>query len=209
MIMSLKSLSIISAAFSLLCSLATVSAQNIPSEEAGLVNTVEEFFTTWLVKRDAKSATKYISSTPVIGKCAAPDELDNQDQLPRKVIVDVFQRLFTSSLSAVPQKQQLSDLIKAPGYISSKDRNVVIIDHATNPYFEIFRLNVKAKGEDIRYICKFDERKSFREAVTRLDIYYVVTEVKTTKSENDVELEFLWVKEGNSWRILTIAAPEY
>src|SRR5262245_38088434 len=77
------------------------------------------------------------------------------------------------------------------------------------PYFEIFRLNVKAKGEDIRYICKFDERKSFREAVTRLDVYYVVTEVKTTKSEIDVELEFLWVKEGNSWRILTIAAPEY
>ncbi len=207
--MYLKSLGIIGTMFLLLCSPITGISHRDSSDEKGLASTVKEFFTTWLVNRDVKEATKYISDAPILGKCAAPDGLDKQDQVPRKVIVDVFQQLFTSGLRAVPQKRQLSDLVKAPGYISSKDRNIVVIDHPMKPYFEVFRLNAKANGEDIRYICKFDERRFFREAVSRPDVYYIVTKVKAVNSENDVELEFLWIKEGNSWRILTIAAPEY
>lgn len=208
--MSLKFLSVVITIFSLLCFPVIGNSGQISSdEEKKLASTVKDFFTTWLVNRDAKAATKYISDAPIIGACAAPEGMGRSDQIPRKAIVDVFHQLFMSGLSAISPKSHLSDLIKAPGYISSKDQNVIIIDHLTKPYFEIFRLNVKAKGDDVRYVCKFDERISFRKAVSRPDVYYVVTKVKATKSGDDVELELLWVKERGSWRILTIAAPEY
>ncbi len=209
MVMFLQLLGIISITLAILCIPNVAASHQVPSDEERLVSTVQEFFTSWFVNRDIKKAMKYISTTPIIGKCAAPDDLEKREPISQRAIMGAFQQLFTNGLGAVARKSRLSDLLESPGYISPNDRNVTTVNHPAKQYFEIFRLNVKRVEDEVRYICKFDERQSFREAVSRPNVYYVVTRVKVDDPKDNVELVLLWVKEGRAWRILTIAAPEY
>lgn len=177
------------------------------SDTEELAATVKAFFTVWLLERNVPGALKYVSAHPILGNCATPEFLDRKGNLSQKDIVNVFQQAFSSALTNLPKQKQITDVIESAGYIPSNDLHTLVVDHSMKSLFELFSLKVN-KGEDVRYICKFDERKAFRERVSRPDIYYVVTKIKGDNPQNYAVLEFLWIKEGNAWRILTLAEAE-
>ncbi len=196
----------------LLCiSLSAVSAPDLEKAttiEEDLALTVNKFFSDWLVQRNVKAASDYIASTPILGTCMMPEADKEKPIITRDAVIVILNQVFVSALEAVTKRQRLSEAIVSPEMVSAKDGNIVLIDHSMKMLFQLFRLKIGNKAENIRYICKFDERKSFRERVARPDVYYVISEVKVERKSHGVKLETLWVKEKKNWRLLTMAVAE-
>jgi hypothetical protein len=100
--------------------------------EDKLAATVKDFLTIWLVERDAKGVMKYISTSPILSKCAAPDELDENYPLSREEIVPVFQKAFANVLNNIPSVHQLSNIVGNPHYIPANDRKVTFVEHSND-----------------------------------------------------------------------------
>lgn len=111
-------------------------------------------------------------------------------------------------LRRTPEAQNLSELVDSSGGISSEDRNVIFVKHQLESYFQIFRLKSDKNPNDIAYICKSDERKSFREKVFGPNVYYVIAKVKGKEACEPINFELLWIKERGGWRILTMSVLE-
>jgi hypothetical protein len=178
------------------------------SDEEQLASAVNDFLTIWLLRRDAEQAVNYISAKPVLGRCMTPDYLTSKEQLSRDDILGVFRKVFTRTLEKVPEAKALSELVDSSGAISSEDSNVIFARHSREQYFQIFKLRSVNDPSGIAYICKFDERSSFRKEVARPDVYYVIASVKGKDSCPAINFELLWVKESPGWRILTVAVLE-
>lgn len=192
---------------SLLISGDAKSAQRSLNEEELTVE-ARDFFTTWLLHRNAEEAVKYISANPILGSCMTPDYLDKKERLSRDDILKVFRAVLTKTLERTPEAKSLSELVDSSEGIPPEDDNVIFVSHSLEQYFQIFRLKPVKDPSSIAYICKFDERKSFREAVARRNVYYLVARVKGKESCPDLNFELLWVKERGAWRILTISLLE-
>lgn len=184
-------------------------AKSVPVSDAeALAETADEFFRTWLLRRDVKEAMRYISANPILGTCMTPDYLDEKKVLSRADVLGVFRKAFTHTLKKIPKAKTLSDLIDSSGGIPSEDSNVVFARHRMEQNFQIFTIKPVEDPTRILYICKFDERKSFRETVARPNVYYLVATVKTTAQYDSLDLEILWIKHRGRWRILTISTLE-
>ena len=137
-----------------------------------------------------------------------PDYLSKKESLSRDDVLNVFRKVFVTTLERTPEAQNLSGLVDSSGGIPSGDGNVIFVRHAMEQHFQIFKLRHVKDPSDIAYICKFDERKSFREQVARPNVYYLVAKVKGKDASPAVNFELLWVKEGAGWRILTVSVLE-
>lgn len=176
--------------------------------EKAVASTVYRFFTDWLVQRNTQAATGYIAASPILGTCMMPEADRKKPMIARDKVVDLLNQVFANALEAIPKQQQLSEIIMSPEMVSANDGNIVLIDHSMKALFQLFRLKDGKKTENIRYICKFDERKSFRVKVARANTYYVITEIKVEGKQRGVKLETIWVKEKKNWRLLTMAVAE-
>ena len=185
---------------------AALSLRPVSHSEA-LAVTAEEFFRVWLLRRDVKAAMNFISPSPILGSCMTPDHLDDKI-LTRANVRGVFREALTHTLKITPRAKTLSAVVESHGAIPAEDDNVIFAKHRRERYFQIFRLKQYEWPDYAAYICKFDERKSFREAVGRPDVYYLVATVKRDALHEPLDLEILWVRHRGRWRILTMAALE-
>jgi len=195
----------------LLFALSTVEARSIHrlSNEEELAKTAEKFFNAWLLKRDDKQAMTFISAHPILGRCSTPDSLEGKKHLSNDEIRSVFHTAFVASLTQIPRVSNLSGLLDVSGGVSAEDSNVKFSSHSLESLFELFQLRIhKPASEVAYYVCKFDERKSFRDRVSGVGVFYMTTTLKRQVPCTPVTLEFLWVREGEKWRILTIAVLE-
>lgn len=177
-----------------------------PGEELGAI--ARDFFTTWLVRRDIDRAMKFISANPILGSCMTPDRLNHKAVLSRADVRGVFRDVLTHTAKVTPRAKTLSKLVDSSGGIPPEDSNVIFAKHRLEQYFQIFTLKPFDGPNYIAYICKHDERRSFREAVARPNVYYLVATVKRKSEYEPVNFEILWVKQRGTWRILTISALE-
>ena len=173
-----------------------------------LAAAARDFFTAWLLRRDIDGAMKFVSRNPVLGTCMTPDRLDHKAVLSREDVLGVFRDVLTHTLKVTNKAKTLSTLVDSSGGIPSEDSNVIFARHRLERYFQIFILKPREDPTNIAYICKHDERRSFREPVTRPNVYYLVATVKRKAEYEPVNFELLWIKESKRWRILTIAALE-
>ena len=178
------------------------------SKEEELAGTARDFFTTWLLRRDIHGAMKFISTNPILGSCMTPDRLDEKGSLSRADVLAVFRDVLTHTLKVTPKAKTLSKVVNSSGGIPSDDSNVILARHRLERYFQIFTLKPVEDPTRILYICKFDKRRSFREAVARPNVYYVVATVTRNSRYEPIDFEILWIKQGSNWRILTISALE-
>jgi len=177
------------------------------SQSEALAATAEEFFRVWLLRRDVKAAMNFISPNPILGSCMTPDHLDEKI-LSRANVRDVFREVLTYTLKVTPKEKTLAAVIESFEAIPAEDSNVIFAKHRRERYFQIFRLKPYEWPDYVAYICKFDERRSFREAVGRPNVYYLVATIKRDVLHGPVDVELLWVRQRGRWRILTIAALE-
>lgn len=181
---------------------------NQAAKEEDLVSTASDFLRTWLVQRDAARATKYLSAQPILGSCMTPQHLATKRNLTPKEISKVFHEALSIALSRTREAPGLEELLESPGVIPSNDNNVVFIEHSMPQYFQVLQLKSGKNPSDIAYICKFDERPSFRKAVARSNIYYLFAKVRGKESCPTLTVGLLWEKEGEHWRILTMSLAE-
>ena len=178
------------------------------SDEDELAAAAGDFFRTWLLARNIEEAMKFVSANPILGSCMTPGRLDKKKILSRADVLGVLREVLTHTLTRTPEAKSLSQLVDSSGGIPEEDGNVIFARHRMEEYFQIFRLKPVEDPTDIAYICKFDERRPFREAVARPDVYYLIAKVKGKDSCEPINFELLWVKEHGSWRILTISVLE-
>jgi len=142
----------------LIVSLLSISAAESPrpsSDEEALAVTAKGFFTTWLLHRNAEEAIKYVSARPILGSCMTPEHLNKKKSLAREDVLNIFRKVFATTLGRTSKAQNLSVLVDSSGGISSEDGNVIFARHPMEQYFQIFRLKPVKDPSDIAYICKF------------------------------------------------------
>lgn len=177
-----------------------------PSQDEELAVAVKNFLTVWLSDRNVTEAMTYISKKPILGKCMTPDSLEKK-RISNQDILAVFRRVLTRAMGKSSARQDLSQLIDASGGPPLDNDSIVVVRHSMEQHFQIFKLK-PAKPENLGYICKFDERQSFRRRVAAPDVHYVITTLKNRRSSTPLNFELLWIKESGHWRILTMAGVE-
>ena len=175
-----------------------------PSQDEELAAAVKNFLTAWLSDRNVTEAMTYISKKPILGKCMTPD---SRERISNQDILAVFRRVLTGAMGKSSARQDLSQLIDASGGPPLDNDSIVVVRHSMEQYFQVFKLK-PAKPENLGYICKFDERQSFRRRVAAPDVHYVITTLKNRRSSTPLNFELLWIKESGHWRILTMAGVE-
>ena len=204
-ILMLRPLILIS--FLLVGSSPTVRGQ-VPDTNEDLAVSARGFLTSWLLRRNGSEALKYLAKNPILGSCMTPQSLEGKRRPSRSDISNVLRLAMSSSLTRTVEAQTLDDLLDSNPIIPSNDVNVTFVSHSMPKYFQIFRLKSGTNPSNIAYICKFDERPSFREAVARPNVYYVFTKVRGKTSFPSLAVGLLWVKEKGRWRILTMSIAE-
>lgn len=124
--------------------------------------TANAFFKTWLLDRDVKGAMTYISPQSVLGTCMLPESLERKKTLTRRDISSVFRKVLDGVVSKIPRQKSLDQLIAAKGTDLFSAENIVLVEHQFESYFRLFSLNPAKERGDVAFVCKFDERKSFR-----------------------------------------------
>lgn len=185
--------------------------------ETKLAKTIEAFFTDWLIRRDAQTAMKYVSSKAILCNKELPDELQSKGKLSQEDVNRIFEQVFSRTLEYLHPSDKLEASISSSyGFIEKSD-SVISIEHTKRDLFELFRLNITEgkTAQDFAFICKFDETPVFREAVGKPDSYYVMTNMQFLPDiiskafpDNKFPFQMVWVKEASDWRILTIGAIE-
>jgi hypothetical protein len=193
---------------SILLSSSLAVRANVADSKEDLALTAERFLTSWLLKRDEGTALKYVATNPILGSCMTPESLERKKRLSRADIAQVFRKALSWTLVRTREAPTLADALDSTPSVPRSDSNVTFFDHSMPQYFQIFRLKPTADPSDIAYICKFDERQSFRAAVARPSVYYLFAKVRGKASRPALRVETLWVKEKGRWRILTMSIDE-
>jgi tetratricopeptide (TPR) repeat protein len=180
--------------------------QTMQGEDLAL--TVRDFLRRWLIQRDDAGALKYLSAHPLLGSCMTPEYADKKNRVSRKEISEVFQRALRMILNRTPVARGLEALLEPAAVIPMNDENVVFFEHSMPQYFQILRLKPVKDPGDIAYICKFDERRSFRKAVAGSNVHYVFLKLRGQRSAPTLDVVVLWVKEKGGWRILTMSLDD-
>jgi hypothetical protein len=180
-------------------------ASNVTAQDKkkDLAVTAKEFFTVWLLKRDVEKALKFVSPNAVIGSCMTPKHLEAKKTITRAEILGVFRQLL-GNREQIPLAVNLDQLIGSHDTDLFSDETIIPVTHSLDKYFRIFTLKPLADPLDNGYVCKFDERISFRKVVARPDVHYLITRIKPVENCPSVILTTLWAKEGDVWRILTM-----
>lgn len=181
---------------------------NVFDKKEDLAVTARGFLTSWLLRRDEREALRYLATNPILGSCMTPQSLERKNRLSRSDISNVLRKAMSSSLARTVEARTLDELLDSNPSIPLNDMNVTFVSHSMPRYFQIFRLKSVTNPSDIAYICKFDERPSFRVAVARPTVYYVFTMVRGKASFPALAVEMLWVKQKGRWRILTMSIAE-
>jgi hypothetical protein len=176
------------------------------SQDEELAVAVKDFLTVWLIDRNVTEAMTYLSKKPILGKCMTPDSLEHK-RISNHDILAVFRTVLTRAMGKSDERRDLSQLVDASGALPFDDDSIVVVRHSMERYFQVFKLKSDKPG-NLGYICKFDERQSFRRRVADPDVHYVITTLKNRDASAPLNFELLWIKESGHWRILTMAGLE-
>jgi hypothetical protein len=208
----------ISILLSILLSSSVVSADSrkASKDELKLTQTIERFFTDWLIKRDVAATMKYVSPNAILSEKGLPETFKSKETLSKEDINKLFELMFSLTLQYVDKNKILANSINS-SYSFMEKSDQISIKHPKRKLFELFLLNIKEgqTAQDFAFICKFDETPAFREAVGKPNAYYVMTNIRFSPDLvakidliDKFPFEMVWIKEGNEWHILTIAAIE-
>ena len=187
----------------------TASSSGRPrASKEDLTDTANRFLTSWLVRRNIGQALRYVSKSPMLGNCMIPEDLPKEHPFVRTEILNVFRKTMDSTLARTPTARSVSEVLDSSPTISPDDTNVAFVSHSMPNYFQIFQLKTVKDPRDIAYVCKFDERQSFRAAVAQPTVYYLFVKVRGMQSVSPLSVKLLWRKEKAGWRILTMSIGE-
>lgn len=173
---------------------AQTKVSNVDQDVADVAN---GFFIEWLINRNVEKALNYVSPNKFVSKCFAPEGLRKD-----KTVRELWKRVLSDILRKSPRSKKLENLI-GPTDISADDPEIVFPTVSGNNYFKLYRLRPEAA--DALYICKFEKDEAFRRAVGNPSVYYVEVTIRGKKGTDPVELVLVWGKEGDEWRLLTMA----
>jgi hypothetical protein len=181
-------------------------AQGVLAPEDDLKTTVQAFLETWLVQRDVEGAKRYLAYKPILGECMIPDEYANK-KLKSSQVTAILDRVMKAVLERTPNANSLSEILDSSEGVPLEDTNVTFIKHPMQNYYQLFALKSREQPQ-LAYICKFDTRQSFRTKVNNPKAFYLSTKIRGIEGCKDLNLEFVWAKENNRWRIITIAGAD-
>lgn len=173
-----------------------INGQNHP-RETSLGEAAKQFFEALVLDRNMQKTLSFLSKNAIVGECMLPDRWSGK-KLTRKEVNSIFRDTF--DIDSLPRFTKLEDAITSEGTDLMEGK--ILLGEAFEPYFQIFKIKEVADPQDVAYVCKFDERKWFRERVAKSDVRYLITRLKLGE-KSSVFLTTLWIPEKTTWRILT------
>jgi hypothetical protein len=167
------------------------------SGETGLGETAMQFFETLILKRSPQKALTFVSKNAIVGECILPERWSGK-KLSRTQVTSIFRKAF--DIAGLPRVTKLGDAITSERTDLMEGK--VSLGEPFDSYFQVFEIKESSNPQDVAYVCKFDDRKWFRERVAKPDVRYLLTRLKSGE-ETSVILTTLWVREKTTWRILT------
>ncbi len=186
--------------FLLLLSPRIVQAQ-LPRPDSKLPITVKDFLTTWLINRDLPSALRFVSSNAIAGSCIIPERLANKKKLSKHEVLSIFREMLDPTDS--PRWSKLDDVATSVGADLLGGAETISFGKEWQSYFHIYRLRSNSEASNTAFVCKFDDRESFRHKVAEAHVRYVITRLKSGRGPSLI-FTSLWIPEKGNWRILTM-----
>jgi hypothetical protein len=175
-------------------------ADSSRSTSAQLLETAKDFMTNWLIKRDYKTAKAYISSDPILGICALPQNLSDNKMISSHDYKQAIEWMLKTISEEAPVSDSLDKIVERLEITPSEDQDI-----AKNEPFELF--SIKQDYKTATMICKFDQNPHFRKAFKSPDVWYMYFRIKHPK-RRDFSWVIAWEKEREEWRILSIGPLE-
>jgi len=175
-----------------------------PSTEQDIAISAEEFFSVWLVQRDVNKALNFLSPNAILGSCMLPEHLEKKAYISKKELRSAFRLILTDTIRYTNKNRKLNELISSEGTDLFSEETIIPVKHHAEQLFRIFTLKPLENASDVKYVCKFDDRKTFRDKVATPNVHYVVSKLTLKEKTPPIVVITLWVQEKDGWRILTM-----
>ncbi|MEP7271583.1 MAG: hypothetical protein ABI882_08755 [Acidobacteriota bacterium] len=169
----------------------TLTAEQIASAQEVSV-AMNEFLTTWLVKRNRQRADDFLVKRPVA--CINADSDEENETVSGNIAIKEFALLLDAGLRAKAKPRSLDDAVSA---IEAWDPELVFVDH---PFKQLFSLRGMQRDDAAEYVC--DSLKFAGDPNAYGDFFLTTFTLKLAK-ENGGGLELLWMKEDGKWQIIS------
>ena len=174
-------------------------ARDRTDHEHELLQAVNSFLTTWLVRADANTAMRSVSPNPILGDCSLPASLDSSRTLSPQAYRKAIWDILAGVVRTIPAHQTLAAAVHPLGSAPPEVRAIQLGQH-----FDLFSLR---EPRDARFICKFDSSLGLRKRLARTGVWYS-TFALTGPGNQESNWILAWVRERGTWRLISIALLE-
>jgi hypothetical protein len=153
---------------------------------------MNDFLTTWLIKRDRRRADDYLTKRPVA--CTNTDNDEENETVSGEMAIREFALILDAGLRAKGKRRTLEDSVAA---VEPWEPEMVFIDH---PYKQFFALRGIQRDEAAEYMCESSRLAGDPDAYGQ---FYLTDFTLKLAKESGGGLELLWTKEDGQWQIIS------